>query len=103
MIQIGFNEIGLHKPDVDETLYDHIYATRRITSCYTRHNNMFCTIKNPKFPKKSKSSKNKKIFEKADRVALAAGQEPQLSERIFQKITYFHNLQHRYSLGNSML
>ena len=29
------------------------------------------------------------IFEKADRVALAAGQEPQLSERTFSKTTHF--------------
>ena len=41
------------------------------------------------------------IFEKADRVALAAGQEPQLSERILSTKTYFDYLQRRYSLGNS--
>ena len=30
------HETGLHKPDVDEKLYDHIYVTRRITACYSR-------------------------------------------------------------------
>ena len=30
------HEIGLHKPDSDETLYNHIYVTRRITACCSR-------------------------------------------------------------------
>ena len=28
----AFHEIGLHKPDFDETWYDHNYVTRRITA-----------------------------------------------------------------------
>ena len=36
-----FHELGLHKPDVDETWYDHNYVTRRITAYYSRHNVMF--------------------------------------------------------------
>ena len=36
-----FHEIGLHKPDFDETGYDHNYVTRRITACYSRHNDIF--------------------------------------------------------------
>ena len=36
-----FHEIGLHKPDFDETWYDHNYVTRRITACYSRYNDMF--------------------------------------------------------------
>merc|ERR1712110_371960 len=38
-----FHEIGLHKPDVDETWYDHNYVTRRFTAFYSRHNDMFET------------------------------------------------------------
>ena len=36
-----FHEIGLHKPDFDETWYDHNYVTRRITACYSRYNDIF--------------------------------------------------------------
>ena len=35
------HEIGLHKPDFDETWYDHNYVTRRITACYSRYNDFF--------------------------------------------------------------
>ena len=31
-----FHDIGLHKPDFDDNLYDHIYVTRRITAPYSR-------------------------------------------------------------------
>ena len=47
-----FHETGLHKPDVDETLYDHIYVTRRITACYSRYNDIF---ENNAFYKKSQT------------------------------------------------
>ena len=41
MIPEIFHQKGLHKPDFGETWYDHNYVTRRITACYSRHNDMF--------------------------------------------------------------
>ena len=36
-----FHELGLHKPDFDETWYDQNYVARRITACYSRYNVIF--------------------------------------------------------------
>ena len=36
-----FHKIGLHKPQFDETWYNHNYVTRRITACYSRYNDSF--------------------------------------------------------------
>ena len=36
-----FREIGLHKPEFDETWYAKIYVTRWITACYSRYNAIF--------------------------------------------------------------
>ena len=33
---MNFNEIGLHKPEFDETWANHMYATRRFSRCYSR-------------------------------------------------------------------
>ena len=41
MLSEIFHELGLHKPDFDETWYDHNSVTRRITACYSRQNDIF--------------------------------------------------------------
>ncbi len=46
-----FHEIGLHKPDFDENLYDHIYVTRRITARYSRGRNYAVGGENEGFSK----------------------------------------------------
>ena len=46
-----FHEIGLHAPDFDENLYDHIYVTRRITACYSRGRNRAAGQENDGFSK----------------------------------------------------
>ena len=54
-----FHEIGLHKLDVGETLYDHIYVTRQITACHSRHNGIF---ENKVFNKQVNTSKVSQLF-----------------------------------------
>ena len=36
-----FNEIGLYKPEFDETWANHMYATRRFSKCYSRQKIIF--------------------------------------------------------------
>ena len=52
-----FHEIGLHKPDFDENLHDHIYVTRRITACYSR--GLHCSGGN----ENDKNIRNQRLFE----------------------------------------
>ena len=56
-----FKEKVVHKPDFDETWYDHIYVTMRITACYSRYNDIVWKYKFPnKSPLTPKSSPPKK-------------------------------------------
>ena len=46
-----FHKIGLHAPDFDENLHDHIYVTRRITAFYSRGRNSAVGVENEGFSK----------------------------------------------------